>query len=128
MENKKIAKIFSEIAGLLEIKGDSAFRINANRRVARILESLQTDISELYKEKGTKGIRTIKGIGESSAKKIEEYVPKNIPAINIRAKYEVVAGPKKNKARRTRITVKEVLMDRTYDCSRLLPTISAKLI
>ena len=29
------------------------------------------------------------------ARKIEEYVPKNIPAVSIRAKYLVETGPKK---------------------------------
>ncbi len=72
--NQEIANIFNEIAGLLEIKGDSTFRINANRKVANILNSLPQNISEIYKEKGIKGIQEIKGIGESSAKKIEEYI------------------------------------------------------
>jgi len=71
--NKEIAKIFKEIAGLLEIKGDSAFRINAYRKSARILESLPTDVSLIYKEKGIKGIKEL-GIGDKNAKKIEEYI------------------------------------------------------
>ncbi len=73
--NSEIAKIFKEITELLEIKGDSAFRINAYRKSVKILESLPTDISEIYKEKGIKGIREL-GIGEKNAKKIEEYVKK----------------------------------------------------
>ena len=72
--NKEIANIFDEIAHLLEIKGDSLFRIKANRKVAMILEGLQEDIATIYKERGIKGIREVKGIGESSAKKIEEYI------------------------------------------------------
>lgn len=72
MINREIAKIFNEIAKLLEIKGDSAFRINAYRKSAKILEFLQNDISHIYKEKGIKGIRET-GIGEKNAKKIEEY-------------------------------------------------------
>jgi len=75
MINTKIAEIFKEIAGLLEIKGDSAFRINAYRKSAIILESLQIDVSETYKEKGIKGIKEL-GIGEKNAKKIEEYIKK----------------------------------------------------
>ena len=59
---------------------------------------------------------------------MEEYVPKNIPAVSIRAKYFVETGPKKNNASNTRITVNEVQIDRTYDCSKLLPTISPKFI
>lgn len=72
--NQEIAKIFNDMAGLLEIKGDSAFRIHANRKVAGILHNLPVDISQIYKEKGIKGIKEIPGIGDSSAKKIEEYI------------------------------------------------------
>ncbi len=74
--NKEIAKIFEQMAGLLEIKGDSAFRINAYRRSARILELLPNDVSEIYKEKGIKGLREV-GFGEKNASKIEEYIKKN---------------------------------------------------
>jgi DNA polymerase/3'-5' exonuclease PolX len=76
MENKKIAGVFYNIAQLLEIKGDSAFRINAYRKAARILEHLPKEVTDIYKEKGIKGLKEIQGIGESSAKKIEEYIKK----------------------------------------------------
>jgi len=59
----------------LEIKGDSAFRINAYRKSARILNNLVRDIAEIYKEKGLKGIRET-GIGEKNTQKIEEYIKK----------------------------------------------------
>ena len=73
--NKKIADIFNETAQLLNIKGDSSFRINAYLKTAKILLSLPTDIAEIYKEKGLKGIREA-GIGEKNANKIEEYIKK----------------------------------------------------
>ncbi len=72
--NKEIAKIFDEIAGLLEIKGDSAFRINAYRRAVKSLNELGADVADIYKEKGIRGVKEIKGIGESMATKIEEYI------------------------------------------------------
>ncbi|MBU4274758.1 hypothetical protein KKE19_02995 [Patescibacteria group bacterium] len=75
MNNNNIAKIFNEIAELLEIKG-TAFKPAAYKKVAGILESLEKDIGEVYKEKGIKGIKSVKGIGESTAKKIEEYLKK----------------------------------------------------
>lgn len=75
--NKEIAKIFNDMAGLLEIKGDSVFRINGYRKAARILEELPADVSEIYKEKKLKGLLEIKGIGEGSAKRIEEYIKKS---------------------------------------------------
>jgi len=76
MINKEISKIFNEIAGLLEIKGDSAFRILAYKRAVKSLNELGADVKNIYKEKGILGVKEIKGIGESMAKKIEEYIKK----------------------------------------------------
>jgi len=76
MSNKKIAKIFYEIADLLEIKG-VAFKPAAYRKAAKSLENLATDISTIYKEKRMRAIKEIPGIGESIAKKIEEYLKKH---------------------------------------------------
>src|SRR3989344_429847 len=72
--NTKIAEIFNQMAALQEIKGDSAYRINANKNVARILAALGQDVATIYTAKKLKGLMEIKGIGESSAKKIEEYI------------------------------------------------------
>jgi len=74
--NQKIAKIFYQIAELLEIKG-VAFKPAAYRKVAKSLESLDKDVSIIYKEKKLKGIKEISGVGESIAKKIEEYLKKH---------------------------------------------------
>ncbi len=74
MINKEISKIFNEIAALLEIKGDSTFRINAYKKAIKSLNSLQKDVANIYKESGLKGLKEIPGIGESTAKKIEEYI------------------------------------------------------
>jgi len=75
--NKEIAQIFGDTIKLLEIKGDKAlnFKIRAYRNAINILVNLKIDISDIYKEKGLKGIREL-GIGEKNAKKIEEYVKK----------------------------------------------------
>jgi DNA polymerase/3'-5' exonuclease PolX len=75
MMNQEIAHVFEETARLLEIKGESSFRINAYRKSAYILKNLTRDISEIYKEKGLAGIRA-NGIGEKNTKKIEEYIKK----------------------------------------------------
>ncbi|MCX6720422.1 MAG: helix-hairpin-helix domain-containing protein [Candidatus Staskawiczbacteria bacterium] len=73
--NKEIAEIFGETIRLLEIKGDKAlsYKIRAYRNAINILNHLKVDISDIYKEKGLKGIREL-GIGEKNAKKIEEYI------------------------------------------------------
>ncbi len=74
--NKKISQIFYDIKKLLDIKGDSLFRIRAYEKVAKVLESLPEDVKKIYKEKKLKGIKEIPGVGVSSAKKIEEYIKK----------------------------------------------------
>jgi len=73
--NKEIAKIFYEIAELLEIKG-TAFKPAAYRKAANSLENLKEDISLIYKKSGPKGIKEIPGIGKGTAQKIEEYLKK----------------------------------------------------
>ncbi|MDD2696610.1 MAG: helix-hairpin-helix domain-containing protein [Candidatus Pacebacteria bacterium] len=75
MINKEIAKIFYETADLLEIKG-VAFKPQAYRKAAKSLEDSDKDVSLLYKEKKLKGIKEIPGIGQSLAKKVEEYLKK----------------------------------------------------
>ena len=75
MTNKKIAQILYKIEELLNIKG-VAFKPQAYHKAAHILENLKQDVSEIYKEKGRKGLEEIQGIGKSIAKKIEEYIKK----------------------------------------------------
>jgi hypothetical protein len=75
--NKEISQIFEETTKLLEIKGDKAlnYKIRAYQNAINILNNLKTDIVDIYKEDGLKGIRAL-GIGEKNAKKIEEYINK----------------------------------------------------
>ena len=75
MKNKKLAKILYEIEGLLRIKG-VAFKPNAYKKVALVLENLQEDVKEIYQKQGIKGIEKIPSIGKSIAQKIEEYLKK----------------------------------------------------
>ena len=75
MINGNLSKIFAEIAELLELKG-TPFKPSAYKKVAGILDASEIDIYTTYKQKGLKGIKSIKGIGESIAKKIEEYIKK----------------------------------------------------
>ncbi len=70
MHNQQIAKIFNEIADILEIKGDNPFRIRAYRRAAQNIDGLLKDVSEISKEE----LMNIPGIGADLADKIQEYV------------------------------------------------------
>jgi len=73
--NKKIAKILYEIEEMLKINS-VPFKPKAYRKAAEIIENLNEDISVIYKKGGIKSLKNIKGIGESIAKKIEEYIKK----------------------------------------------------
>ncbi len=73
MKNQEIAKIFYEISEYLEMD-EVPFRPSAYNKAALTLNNLDQDIEEIYKEKGTKGLKEIPGIGEHLASKIEEYI------------------------------------------------------
>jgi hypothetical protein len=73
MINKKVAQILYEIGELLDIQG-VAYKPKAYKKAAKVLESLKENISEIYKKEGIKGIKKVPGIGESIAKKVEEYL------------------------------------------------------
>ena len=60
--------MFHTMATVLEIKGENAFKVNANTKVARALEDLVEDVSSIG------DLTTIAGVGKSSAKKIARYV------------------------------------------------------
>ena len=72
-KNKKIVSLLREIADFLNIQGVD-FKPAAYRRAAQSLESLGTSVSKIYKNSGLRGIRKIKGVGQSVAQKIEEYL------------------------------------------------------
>jgi len=71
MRNLALARIFSEIADMLEIKEESIFRISAYRRAARAMESLTEDVAEVA---ARDDLEEIPGVGTSTAEKIEEYL------------------------------------------------------
>lgn len=73
MKNIEIAKIFFNIASLLEMdKAD--FRVIAYKRAGATLENLQEDVGQIYLEKGIEGLEEIPTIGKGLALKIEEYI------------------------------------------------------
>jgi DNA polymerase (family 10) len=70
VKNQEIARIFDDIADLLEIKGENPFRIRAYRRAAQNIEGLTKDVAETSKDE----LMKVPGIGQDLAGKIEEYV------------------------------------------------------
>lgn len=72
VHNADIARIFEEIADLLEIQNENQFRIRAYRNAARTLQGMGQDVS-LYMEQG-KDLQRLPGIGKDLAAKIKEIV------------------------------------------------------
>lgn len=70
MKNQEIAKIFNDIADMLEIKGENPFRIRAYRRAAQNIEGFARDIAETQQEE----LKKIPGIGQDLADKIKEHI------------------------------------------------------
>jgi DNA polymerase (family 10) len=71
MNNKEIAKVFEDIADLLELKGENVFKIRAYQKAVRSIEHLSLELEQLVREDRLKGIP---GVGEAIAKKITELV------------------------------------------------------
>ena len=71
MKNFEIAKLFYEMANLLEIKGENVFRVRAYHRAGENLESLTEEI-EAVAQRGE--LQKIPGIGKDLAARIGEYL------------------------------------------------------
>ena len=70
MKNFQLAKIFSEMAFLLEMK-DVQFKPKAYQKAAQTIAVLATDIEKIYQENQ---LEQIPGVGKGIAKKIEEFI------------------------------------------------------
>ena len=69
MRNDEVARVFARIADLLELKGESGFRVRSYQRAARSIEHWAVSIEQFPREGG---LKNIPGVGEAIAKKAEE--------------------------------------------------------
>ncbi len=76
MANQEIAQIFYQIAEFLEMKEstESAFEARAYAKAARMIETSEEDLREIYQTQGIEGLKQISGVGQGLAEKIEEYL------------------------------------------------------
>ncbi len=73
MENADIAKIFYEIADLLEIKGENPFRVRSYRNAGLVIEGLPESVKAIVK-RNEKKLEEIPGVGKSIHEKIVEIL------------------------------------------------------
>jgi DNA polymerase (family 10) len=72
MKNTAIAKVFSDIADLLELKGENQFKIRAYQKAARAIEHYPKEIRIMVDE--GEDLKSIPGVGDAIAKKTTELV------------------------------------------------------
>lgn len=71
MKNSEVAQMFQDIADLLELKGESPFKVRAYQKAVRSIEHLPVELEQLMKEGR---LRQVPGIGEAIEKKITELL------------------------------------------------------
>ncbi len=70
IHNEQVAQVFDEIADLLDIRGENAFRIRAYRNAARELRGLSREVAAMV-DAGV-DLTALPGIGQALAAKIDE--------------------------------------------------------
>ncbi len=88
MTNAQVAKIFNEIADLLELKGENPFRVRAYRRAAMNVEGVPKGLSSLREEE----LSAIPGIGKDLAGKIRQVAETGRVDLYEELKKEIPAG------------------------------------
>lgn len=72
--NEEVARVFEDLASLLELKGELVFKVRAYRRAARAIEMLAEPVELLVRQGKTERLKEVPGIGDAIARKIEELV------------------------------------------------------
>ena len=72
MKNSDVARVFQDIADLLELKGENVFKIRAYQKAARAIEHHPRELEAMIEEGDD--LRSIPGVGEAIAKKTTELI------------------------------------------------------
>src|SRR5258706_9833017 len=87
MNNPEIARVFSNLAVMLEMDGANTFRVRAYREAARVIETQGEPVPSLCGEPGR--LESIRGIGKDLARKIRDVCATGTTAVyeELKAKY-----------------------------------------
>ncbi len=72
MDNSRIARLFNEVADLLDIRGENPFRVRSYRTAARTVEDHPEDLAAVLRDGGD--LTALPGIGKDLAAKIAEII------------------------------------------------------
>lgn len=89
MKSQEVAKIFREIAQILELKGDNPFRIRAYERAAQNVENLGENLEIMAREDK---LATLPGIGSDLAEKIKEIISRGTLKYYEKLKKDIPSG------------------------------------
>ena len=74
MDNETIARRFSRLAALMDIRGDDPFRLRSYRNAAEAIETWPTPLQKIAAQEGVAGLQAIPGVGKAIAGKIMELL------------------------------------------------------
>jgi DNA polymerase (family 10) len=72
MKNSEMARVFQDIADLLELQGENVFKIRAYQKAARAIEHYPRELKVMIDEGAD--LQSIPGVGEAIAKKVAELI------------------------------------------------------
>lgn len=74
MGNSQFAKVFRELAELLELRAGNPFKVRAYQKAAQNIENFPEDLRTVYKKGGLPALEEIPGIGSAIAEHIAELI------------------------------------------------------
>jgi DNA polymerase (family 10) len=89
LSNYEIARIFTQIADLMEVRDDNPFKVRAYRKAAETIESLTESLATIA-ERG--GLQDIPNIGKAIAEKIQDICRTGTTPLYEELKAQVPAG------------------------------------
>ncbi len=72
ISNEELVDLFNNMAAMLEIKGDSVFKIRAYQRAANTIDHLSWSLATAVAD--GEDLRKVPGIGKAISEKVQEYV------------------------------------------------------
>jgi DNA polymerase (family X) len=73
-DNQEVARVLSDIAGVLEFKDENAFKIRSYRMAAETIATLHDQVAVLAAQGGAAELQKIQGIGKGISTQIVEIV------------------------------------------------------
>lgn len=74
IDNNEAANILDEIGDMLDVIGESTFRIRAYHKAAASIRALSRPLTEIYAEGGVEALEAIPGVGAHTAQRLEELI------------------------------------------------------